>query len=133
MGSTKAQWLSHVAVSVPVGMLDDQFRDRVRGFYGDAFEWREIDELRLPDRLTLAVGDRCYLNIREREEPMTCSGYEHVGVAMSSPEAVDALWARLRATDDDLELSELKRGNDGYRSFRFRHLLPMAIEVQHFP
>jgi len=39
----------------------------VIGFYGAILGWREIDQLRLPDRMTIAVGKNCYVNLRERD------------------------------------------------------------------
>lgn len=102
-------------------------------FYGPLLGWSELDSLRLPDRLTLAVGAGTYVNTRERDVPMTCSGYEHFGVVLETAEEVEAQWAELAARDEDLELGDLQRGDDGFRSMKFRHLLPMAVEVQHFP
>lgn len=125
--------LSHVAVSVPEGTLTPAFRKAVVDFYGRHFGWSEIESLRLPDRMTLDVGGRNYVNIRERSEPMVCSGYEHVGLLLASSEAVDAAHAALARSDEDVHLEELQQGADGYRSFRFRHLFPLAIEVQYFP
>ena len=83
--------------------------------------------------MILSVGGRDYLNIRERPDPMVCSGYEHVGLLLASPEAVEHAWSELARETTDVHLEELDRGDDGYRSFRFRHLLPLTIEVQHFP
>ena len=120
-------------MSVAEGTLTPEFRDAVVEFYGGLFGWRDVEVLRLPDRMTLAVGGGTYVNIRERPTAMTTSGYEHLGLLLESAEAVDDAWARLAAGDADVHLEELQRGDDGYRSFRFRHLLPLAIEVQHFP
>ena len=125
--------LNHVVMSVPPGTLSDDWRRDVLGFYGDLFGWQELDELRLDDRLTIGVGGGCYVNIRERNDPMVVSGYEHLGVVVRSAEDADAVWARLDGLDADVELSELKRGDDGFRSFKFRHLLPLAVEVHFFP
>jgi hypothetical protein len=125
--------LSHVAMSVAPGTLSDEFRAELLDFYGSRFGWTEMEELRLPDRMTLAVGRRNYVNVRERDASMTCSGYEHVGLLVESPEAADAVWKTLSDDPRDLELGELSAGDNGYRSFRFRYLLPLAIEVQFFP
>jgi hypothetical protein len=125
--------LSHVAVSVPPGTLTDDFRARVLDFYGNEFGWVEIESLRRPDRMTLAVGRHCYVNVRERDPAMTCTGYEHVGLLVESPEAADATWEQLDRDPRDLELEPIDRGDDGYRNFRFRYLLPLAIEVQYLP
>jgi hypothetical protein len=125
--------LSHIAVSVAEGTLTDDFRAELLEFYGAYFAWKEIEQLRLPDRLTMAVGGNCYVNVRERPAAMVCTGYEHFGLLVESPEAADDLWARLDAETRDVHLEKLSSGDDGYRSFRFRHLLPLAVEVQHFP
>ena len=52
----RSSGLSHVAMSVPIGTLTEEFRTTVKDFYGELFDWREIESLRLPDRLTFAVG-----------------------------------------------------------------------------
>jgi len=125
--------LNHVAMSFAPGTLTEPFRSEVREFYGDLLDWTEIEELRLTDRMTLATGRGTYLNLRERDEVMVCHGYEHVGVTVRSPEDAEQIHTMLEALDIDVELGELNRGDDGYRSFRFRHLLPLAIEIQFIP
>jgi hypothetical protein len=120
-------------MSVPDGTLTLSFRSQVAEFYARHFGWAEIESLRLPDRMTLAVGGRDYVNIRERADPMVCSGYEHLGLLLTSAAAVDHAWSELAREDIDVHLEDLQRGDDGYRSFRFRHLLPLTIEVQHLP
>ena len=125
--------MTHIAMSVPEDALTDAFRGDVLDFYGTHFGWTEIDSLRLPDRMTLAVGGGTYVNIRGRAEPMTCSGYEHFGLRLASSEEVEAAWAALDDDRRDVNLEPLDRGEDGYRSFRFRYLLPLTVEVQFFP
>jgi catechol 2,3-dioxygenase-like lactoylglutathione lyase family enzyme len=120
-------------MSVAPGTLTETFRSELLTFYGDLFGWEEIVELRRSDRLTLAVGNGCYVNVRERHEVMVCSGYEHFGLLVPSPEAAEVAWARLDADGGDVALEPIARGDDGYRSFRFRYLLPLTVEVQHFP
>ena len=129
----KSRGLSHVAMSVPPGTLTDTFRDELLAFYGAHFGWREIESLRLPDRLTIAVGRGTYVNLRERAQPMVFDGYEHFGLLMRSPEDADEVWAALDRDARDLELEPLDRGDDGYRSFRFRYMLPLTVEVQFLP
>src|SRR4051812_1797441 len=55
-GMARSQALSHVAMSVPPGTLTDEWRAQVLDFYGEVFGWKEMDEFRLPDRLTISVG-----------------------------------------------------------------------------
>jgi hypothetical protein len=125
--------LNHLAMSVPSGTLTDDCRAELLDFYGDVLAWHEIESLRLPDRMTFSVGNHTYVNIRERDEPMTCSGYEHFGIVVASTDDAEALWDRLAHDERDVNVEPLQRGEDGYRSFRFRYVLPFAIEVQFFP
>ena len=125
--------LNHVAMSVASGTLTDEWRAELLEFYGALFGWREIESLRLPDRLTILVGQRTYVNIRERAEPMICSGYEHFGVVVASGAEVEEIWNRLDASPLDLELEPLNIENGGLRSLRFRFMLPLAVEVQFLP
>jgi hypothetical protein len=125
--------LSHVAMSVPAGTLTDHYRTELLAFYGGLFGWREIESQRLPDRLTISVGsDSRYLNVRERSDPMVCSGYEHFGVVVASGEEAKRLWSVLNADQRDVNLTPLASGDHGLTSFRFRYLLPLAVEVQAF-
>ncbi len=64
---------------------------------------------------------------------MVCHGYEHFGLLVRSPEEADTLWAGLDAESRDVNLEPLNSAADGYRSFRFRYRLPLAVEVQFFP
>jgi len=120
-------------MSVASGTLTDEWRAELLEFYGSLFGWREIESLRLPDRLTILVGQRTYVNIRERTEPMICSGYEHFGVVVASGAEVDDIWSRLDASPLDLELEPLNIDDGGFRSLRFRFMLPLAVEVQFLP
>jgi hypothetical protein len=125
--------LNHVAMSVPSGTLTDDYRAELLEFYGALFDWREIESLRLPDRLTIRVGKYTYVNVRERPDPMVCSGYEHFGIVVSSADEAEELWHRLDADPRDVNLEPLTTDDNGVRSFRFRHLLPLTVEVQSFP
>lgn len=121
----KTEAITHVAMSVPAGTLTDAFCEEVLGFYGEVFGWKSMDAFRQPDRLTIAVAPRAYINLRERDDFATIA-YEHFGVMVASKEALselrDAVASRGVPIEDSPE-SQL---------FRFKHLLPMAIEVQYF-
>ena len=125
--------LNHIAMSVPSGTLTEEYRAQLLEFYGRLFGWRELESLRLSDRLTLSVERHSYVNIRERPDSMVCHGYEHFGIVVRSSEEAEHLWAVLDGDPRDVHLEPLTSGEDGYRSFRFRHLLPLAVEVQFFP
>jgi hypothetical protein len=124
--------LTHVAMSVPEGTLTDQYRTRLLDFYGRVLGWREIEALRLPDRITLAVGRTTYVNLRERSDSMVTTGYEHVGVLVGSADELRQLWHELDGGDEDVELEPLSPNAAGEGSFRFRYLLPMAVEAQFY-
>ena len=125
--------LNHVAMSVLPGTLTDEWRAELLEFYSALLGWREIESLRLPDRLTISVGQHTYVNLRERADPMTCSGYEHLGIVVASSDEAQEIWNRLNAHPRDVGLEPLKTDDRGFRNFRFRYLLPLAIEVQSFP
>jgi hypothetical protein len=123
--------LSHVAMSVPPGTLTDAYRAEVSEFYGALFGWQEIEALRLPDRMTISVGNFAYINIRERDEPMHATGYEHFGVLMKSARDLDEVCARLASDYPEIEVKGEPKAGAG--TVRFQHLLPLAVEMQFFP
>ena len=127
-----SQRLSHVAMSVPPGTLTDEWRARVLDFYGRIFGWHEIDSLRLPDRLTIAVGST-YVNLRERADAHDYRGYEHFGVQFPSAEEIRSVWQAAHDSEEDVTLEPLSESADGYLSFRLNYLLPLTVEAQFFP
>ena len=127
------QGLTHIAVSVPTGTLTAAWRSDFDDLYGKVFGWTEIDNGDRPGRFTVAIGRGCYLNVREREQPMICTEYEHFGMLVESGDDVERLWARLDTAFDDIELGDVDRRQDGTCTFRFHHLLPMTMEIQYFP
>ncbi len=128
----RSSGLSHVAMSVPEGTLTDNYRARLLEFYGRVLGWREMESLRLPDRLTVAVGTSSYINIREQTDSMVTHGYEHFGVLLRSAEDLQRLWDELAVDEEDMQLERLSPNDRGEGSFRFRFLLPMAVEAQFY-
>jgi hypothetical protein len=124
--------LSHVAMSVPEGTLTDEYRTRLLEFYGRVLGWREMEELRRPDRLTVGVGRFSYINIRERSDSMVTHGYDHFGVLLRSADDLQQLWDDLAKEQEDVQLEPLSPNERGEGSFRFRFMLPMAVEAQFF-
>jgi hypothetical protein len=117
---------------VPEGTLTDDYRARLLEFYGRLLGWSEMESLRRPDRLTVAVGTFSYINIRERPESMVTHGYEHFGVLLRSAQDLQQLWDDLAKEVEDVQLEPLETSDRGEGSFRFRFLLPMAVEAQFF-
>ena len=122
--------LSRVAMSVPEGTLTDRSRFDLLDFYGQKLGWREIMSFRRQDRLTIAVGGSTYINLRERPHSMVTHGYEHIGILVDSAEKLAQLWSELTDEQIDIQLEPFTPNAQGEGSFRFRHLLPMAVEVQ---
>ncbi len=122
--------LTHIGMSVPVGSLTPQHRADILAFYGDAFGWKEMRGVSNAERLTILIAPQSYINVRETAEHQPTS-YEHFGVLVDSADEVDSLWTRV--TELGASPDPLKSASDGYPSFKFQHLLPMGIEVQHFP
>lgn len=119
-------------MSVPRGTLTPEFRSALLDFYAELFGWRELKSSSNSDRLTIAIGPNAYINVRETDAPMATRGaYEHFGVLVASIEDVHAL----RATAERLGAvaGAVEEPVDGHPTFRFEHLLPMAIEVQFIP
>jgi catechol 2,3-dioxygenase-like lactoylglutathione lyase family enzyme len=130
--AARSQALTHVAMSVPPGTLTDDYRQAVLDFYGDILGWREIDQLRLPDRMTIAIGRACYVNLRERDDDgATYGGYDHFGVAVDTEDELRTLWADLHERHPEVELREIGQVGS-VLTFKMQHLLPLAIEVQYF-
>ena len=119
-------------MSVPEGTLTDEYRAQLLEFYGRLLGWHEMKSLRLPDRLTVAVGRTSYINIREQPDSMVSHGYEHFGVHVHSATDLRQLWEELENELDDVQLEPLSTNNAGEGSFRFRYLLPMAVEAQFY-
>jgi hypothetical protein len=123
--------LSHLAVSLAPGTLTDDYRRQVLEFYGAILGWREIEQLRRPDRMTIAVGSASYLNLREQDEPATFHGYDHFGVLVGSEAELRELWDELDRDHPDVTLRAISEGGSTL-TFRMQHLLPVAVEVQFF-
>jgi hypothetical protein len=120
-------------MSVPVGTLTEQYRANVLSFFGDHFGWSELEWLRGADVMTIAIGRGDYVNVREVEPAAGYTGYEHFGLRLVTPEAVERAWSAINADERGADVEPIQRGPDGYRQFRVRYLLPMKIEVQHLP
>ena len=123
--------LTHVAMSVPDGTLTDAYRTRTVGVL------RTDPRLARDGIVAFArsaddCGSSSYINIRERPDSMVAHGYEHFGVLVRSAEDLRQLWADLADEQEDVHLEPLSTNDDGEGSFRFRYLLPMAVEAQFY-
>ena len=114
------------------------YLDRLESFYDAVFGWKVNRKLSIDGERTLLdiPGNRQYLNIRAADHPMDVTGYEHMGVYLDSVEAVKRAYVDVKREADPAELELDERGiqvlYDGrLTTFRFRYLIPLAIEIQH--
>jgi hypothetical protein len=132
------QRFTHMAVTVPHQFFDPALRAELLAFYADVFGWTENPRLAMEgERILLrAPTDQQYVTIRGSDTPMHTSGYEHLGVAVATPEDIRQLHARAHThakRDSRVELGEVELSYGGrLHSFRVRYLLPVTIEVQCF-
>jgi catechol-2,3-dioxygenase len=131
-----SQQLSHVALTVDPGVLDGEPRTQLLEFYGEVLGWSENTGLAIPgERILLRVpGDEQYVTIRASQDPMTTSGYEHLGVEVSSRAELEEVHARASAAASRFEGAEVEpvrvRYGGTLHTFRFRYVLPLSIEMQ---
>ena len=57
--------------------------------------------------------------------------FTRLRVMMISPKS--DTWTALDGDPREVKVERLDRGDDGYRVFRFRYLLPLTVEVQFLP
>jgi hypothetical protein len=127
---------SHVAVTVARQEFAPESREKLLNFYGRLFGWRENRGLSIEnERIFLrAPTDDQYLTIRASDQPMSTSGYEHLGVAVDSEAEIRALHERasgLATEFPEMELGELRTLYGGKLvTFRVRYRLPLTLELQ---
>lgn len=131
---------NHVALSVPAEALDEEGRAAILDFYGEVFGFSEMPTL-TRDRALLVL--RCYSNeqfvyIHASDDPMRCGSMEHFGLQVSTPEELDAIYARAKKYKERAaEVELVERKMDDFKAvklhnFYVRYRLPMMIEVQCF-
>jgi len=130
--------LSHVAMSVHRSTFTEEYISDL-GFYCDLLGWKIDENLSIEnERLLFSLpAHGQYLNVRALDKPMVASSYEHIGIYVASPEEVSSLYNSVLThgkNDSRVELDE--RGvqtlyGGSVTQFRFKYLLPLAIEIQH--
>jgi len=132
------QYLSHVAMSVPRARYTPAWLAELARFYREVLGWTVDDTLSIEgERLLMWIpGSNQYLNVRAADVPMQTTGYEHLGIYVDTVDRVFECFAAVRqhASDSaELELDESVQTLYGgsLTTFRFRYLMPLAIEIQH--
>ncbi len=131
---------NHVALTVAPGELDEPGRRALLDFYGEVFGWTGMPGM---DRDRELLVLRCHSNeqfvyIHGADDPMRCGPSEHVGMSVTTPAELDALYERARAygeRDPQVELTD--RAMDDYKAVKLHHFyvryrLPVSFEVQCF-
>jgi len=131
------QRFTHVALTVSSELFEEKQRAELLGFYADVFGWRENPDLAIPGKRIFlrAPSNAQYITIRASGQPMSTSGYEHLGVAVDSESELRAIHeraARLSHRFPELELGPIQTEYAGrLLTFRLRFRLPLTLEVQH--
>lgn len=130
--------MSHVAMSIDRSMFTEAYVSDLQ-FFNVLFGWQIDKNLSISnERILISLpGHGQYLNVRALDEPMVTTPYEHLGIYVESADEVRALFDKVQAhrqQDSRVEIDE--RGvqvlyGGVLTTFRFKYLLPLAIEVQH--
>lgn len=113
-------------------------RSELLGFYGEVLGWTEDPAFAVPGERILLRAPTIdqYITLRCTDAPMVTSGYEHLGVAISSEAEIHAIHARAAAAGEpypDLDLGPIRTLYGGaLLTFRLRFRLPLTLELQHF-
>jgi hypothetical protein len=151
-------FLSHCAMSVPMGTITDEFRRDIQAVYGDIFgfavtgtELRRHDEYQDVRVLSLFLdeGMQNYLVVMEFGTPMTVQGPEHLGLDIASGEEIDEMYGRcvrfaehdprmwvaevpLHTLDDDWSrLDSWTLPAIRRRGFNLKYLLPLSWDIRY--
>ena len=130
---------NHMELTFEPGTLTDEFRARVRSFYGEVFGWDCRDtEILGQNALLLLLDERAtqFILLAESTKPMASPGYDHLGLLQPTRAEVDALCERIRARQDAEPEIRLKVYEDlvnpasTVHAFYVKHLLPIWFDVQ---
>jgi predicted enzyme related to lactoylglutathione lyase len=128
---------NHMELTFPKGSLDRLTRDEIAAFYGDVFGWtaKDVDVFSSPS-LLLNVDPGQFILCHESSKPLSCPGYDHLGLLMDGPDDVDRYLARCEDWAGRDERVEITRYDDlvtpglTVHAFYVRYLLPIHFDVQ---
>jgi hypothetical protein len=130
---------NHMELTFAPGTLTEEFRGRVRSFYGELFGWECRDtEILGQSGLLMMLDERAtqFILLAESPKPMSSPGYDHLGLLHDTREEVDALRARIAAmqeTEPEIRLKvyeDLVNPTSTVHAFYVKHLLPIWFDVQ---
>jgi len=130
---------THVAMSVPADLLDEQGRADLIAFYNEVFGFEELPTM-TEDRRRLVFG--CYtieqfvFLIAGDDPPMTCPRMDHYGFSVGTEAELDVFLDRAKAfqaKDPRVDIIDKHVDDHGplaITAFYVGYLLPMMVEVQ---
>ncbi|MBU3700712.1 MAG: VOC family protein [Acidimicrobiia bacterium] len=130
---------NHMELTFAPGTLTEEFRDRVRSFYGEVFGWVCRDtEILGQNALLMLLDERAtqFILLAESPEPMSSPGYDHLGLLQPSRAEVDELCERIRTrqqAEPEIRLKvyeDLVNPSSTVHAFYVKHLLPIWFDVQ---
>ena len=140
MTETETPKFNHVAMTLPVGSLDEAGRAEILEFYGDVFGWQELPQMTEDGRqlvlMAYEFGQFVFLTTGKR--PMEAPPSDHFGMAVSTMAELDAFLDKCKAwqaKDDRVRIVDKHVDDFGVlklTAFYVQHLLPLMVEVQHF-
>lgn len=131
---------NHVAMSVPVNLLEPSGRRELLDFYGDVFGWTEMPTMSEDgERLVLRVhSNEQFVFLVADDKPMTCPTGDHFGMSVGTPQELYAILERARKYGErDARVEIIESEVEDFQvlklhSFYVRYLLPMMVEIQCF-
>jgi hypothetical protein len=124
-------------LTFPRGALDAATLGDIYDFYGDVFEWTNIeDQVAGEPAHILGAGDQ-FILLAEADAALVSPGLDHLGLEVAEREQVDRLLEeckRRRSKDDRVEILEfddIVKADFGIRQhfFYVRYLLPIYFDV----
>jgi len=131
---------NHIALTVPAELLDAGGRADLLRFHEAVFGWTEMPTMTRDRELFVlrAWSNEQFVYLHASPEPMRTAGDEHVGLSVTTPGELDAMYERaLAAREQDARVEIRARELQDFtvvklHSFYVRYRLPFWIEVQCF-
>jgi hypothetical protein len=136
--ASRSPHFNHVAMSLPVELLQEAGRKELVDFYSTVFGWEELPMLTEEGRRLVfqAYTLEQFVFLIHDDPPMTAPRLDHFGLSVGSESELDDVLARAKAYkehDDRVDIIDKKVDDHGMlaiTSCYIRYLLPMMVELQ---
>jgi hypothetical protein len=129
---------NHMEITVPLGSLTPEFRDRVEAFYGEVFNFRfRAGELFGHDSLSMEAANGDFILLIEGDVAMSAPGFDHLGFELPSRADVDETLAKVKRFGESDDRVQVKEYADAvmyerlYHAYYVKYLLPIWFDVQY--